>query len=130
MLQPDPGLTLPPELSTYLGALAAGDSEAAVAAFEPDGHLLEAVGAGTDHRGTDALRAFHHRLFAEGHRIRLQGGSLVDDGRLGALEYDVVPPTPTGEREAGIAVFERGPNGRLAALRVYDTLDPALVPGG
>ena len=51
--------------------------------------------------------------------------------RLCALEYNVVrwgktelPP------EAGVAVYVRGPSGRLAAARVYDDAEPPLgAPG-
>ncbi len=55
--------------------------------------------------------------------------AVIDDGRVCALEYNVVrwgkaelPP------EAGVAVYVRGPNGKLAAARIYDDTDPPLSP--
>ena len=60
--------------------------------------------------------------------IPLEHCGVTDDGRSCMLEYNVVrwgktelPP------EAGVAVYVRGPNGRLAAARIYDDVDPPLA---
>jgi hypothetical protein len=52
---------------------------------------------------------------------------VTDDGTRVALEFNAVawggqqmPP------QAGVAVYERGRSGRLAAARVYDDVDPPL----
>ena len=53
--------------------------------------------------------------------------TLIDDGRACALEYNVVRWGETElQPEAGIAVYVRGENGRLAAARIYDDVDPPL----
>jgi hypothetical protein len=128
VLQPDPQLQEPDVVAEYQRALAAGDVDAIVAAFEPDGYAREPAGGQYVHTGPEGLRAFYERLFSNDGGIALEHCALIDDGRACALEYNVVrwgktelPP------EAGIAVYVRGPGGRLAAARIYDDVDPPLV---
>ncbi len=54
--------------------------------------------------------------------------TLTDDGVLCAIEYNLVrwgvtdlPP------QAGIAIYERGSSGLLAAARIYDDGEPPTV---
>ena len=120
ILQDDPALALDGIAATYVQALAAGDAEAAVALFEPDGLVREPAGAGYVHQGPEALRAFFGRRLAGG-PVVLERCALADDGEARALEYNVLG---AGERdpapEAGVAVFVPGASGRLAALHLYD----------
>ena len=109
----------------YQAALAAGDAEAVVATFEPDGYYREPVGPASAHRGARALGSFFTRCFSAGGGIGLQNCAVTDDGVRCALEYNCVrwgthdlPP------QAGIGVYERGPDGLLAAARVYDDVEP------
>ena len=127
LLQRDPELRESDVVADYQRALAAGDVDAILAAFEPDGYAREPAGAGYIHRGSEGLRAFYERLFSNDGGIPLEHCSLVDDGRVCALEYNVVrwgktelPP------EAGVAVYARGQSGKLAAARIYDDVDPPL----
>jgi hypothetical protein len=127
VLQPDPHLEVPDVVGEYQRALAAGDTEAAVAAFEPDGYMREPAGPAHTHRGTDELRALYESFFSKG-GIALEHCALIDDTRGCALEYNVrrwgemeLPP------QAGIAVYERGRGGRLAAARIYDDVGPPLT---
>jgi hypothetical protein len=127
VLQPDPGILEADIVGEYQRALAAGDVEAAVAAFEPDGYMREPAGAANIHRGTDELRALYTRFFSNGGGIPLEHCAVHDDGRACALEYNVarwgrteLPP------EAGLAVYVRGDSGKLAVARVYDDADPPL----
>ncbi len=114
-------------MAEYQAALAAGDLDAIVAAFEPDGYAREPAGGQHVHSGPDGLRAFYELLFSNGGGIPLEHCALIDDGRACALEYNVVrwgktelPP------QAGVAVYVRGESGRLAAARIYDDVDPPL----
>jgi hypothetical protein len=127
LLQPDPDLHASDILGDYQRALAAGDVEAAVAAFEPDGYVREPAGAAHSHRGTDELRALYRLFFSNGGGIPLEHCAVTDDGRSCGLEYNVVAWGRTAlPPEAGIAVYVRGDSGKLATARIYDDADPPL----
>jgi hypothetical protein len=127
LLQPDPELRAPDVVGDYQRALASGDVDAIVAAFQPDGYAREPAGGPHIHRGHDGLRSFYEFLFSNGGGVLLEHCAVIDDGRSCALEYNVVrwgqtelPP------EAGVAVYVRGGSGRLAAARIYDDVDPPV----
>jgi hypothetical protein len=127
LLQPDLDLHEPDVVGEYQRALATGDVEAIIAAFEPDGYMREPAGGAHVHRGTDELRALYQRFFSNGGGIALEHCTVTDDGRACALEYNVVAWGRTAlPPEAGLAVYVRGDSGRLAAARVYDDSDPPL----
>ena len=128
LLQADPEVSESDVVGEYQRALAAGDVDAIVAAFEPNGYAREPAGGGYVHRGTDGLREFYEHLFSNGGGIPLEHCAVIDDGRACALEYNVrrwgqtdLPP------QAGVAVYVRGESGRLAAARIYDDADPPLA---
>jgi ketosteroid isomerase-like protein len=107
----------------YQAALAAGDTEAIVSTFAPDGCYREPIGPHSAHRGTDELRSFFATQFSHG-GIGLQHCMVTDDGVRCALEYNCVrwgghdlPP------QAGIGIYERGPDGLLVAARIYDDIE-------
>ena len=129
LLQPDPDLHLPDVVGEYQRALAVGDVDAAVAAFEPDAYVREPAGGPHVHRGQDELASLYESFFSNGGGIPLEHCAVTDDGRACALEYNVVrwgrtdlPP------EAGLAVYVRGASGKLASARIYDDTDPPLRP--
>ena len=108
----------------YQAALSAGDEDAIVSTFTADGYFQEPFGPHHVHTGTSELRSYFARCVSSG-GIRLEDCAVTDDGVRCALEYncvrwngrDVAP-------QAGIGVFERAPDGLLAAVRVYDDVDP------
>jgi hypothetical protein len=109
----------------YQAGLAAGDTEAVVAAFAADGYFRGPFGPRYAHHGTAELRSFFARCFSTGGGISLEHCAVTDDGVRCALEYNCVrwgssdlPP------QAGLSVHERGPDGLLAAVRVYDDVQP------
>jgi ketosteroid isomerase-like protein len=111
----------------YQAALDTGDAEAILNTFAPDGYYREPIGPHPTHRGTVELRSFFDRRFSAGGGIGLQHCAVTDDGVRCALEYNCVrwgshdlPP------QAGLVVFERGPDGLLAAARVYDDIEPPV----
>jgi ketosteroid isomerase-like protein len=127
LLQPDPELREPDIVADYQAALSAGDLEAIVAMFEPDGYAREPAGGGYLHRGADAVRTFYQRLFSNDGGVGLEHCSLIDGTHAYALEYNVVRWGKTELRpEAGVAVYVRGQSGRLAAARIYDDVEPSL----
>lgn len=121
-----PGADRPGDVvGRYRAALSDGDTEAVVRAFEPDGYLREPVGPPYTHRGAGALRSYFSRCFGEGGGLDVQECAVTDDGVRCAVEYNCLrwgshdlPP------QAGIGVYERGPDGLLAAARIYDDIQP------
>jgi hypothetical protein len=129
LLQPNPDVQARDVVGEYQRALAAGDVEATVAAFEPNAYVREPAGGPYVHRGEDELRSLYKLFFSNGGGIPLEHCTVTDDRHACALEYNVVrwgrtelPP------EAGVAVYVRGNNGRLAVARIYDDSDPPLTP--
>lgn len=127
VLQPDPDLRESDVVADYQRALAAGDVDAIVALFEPDGYAREPAGGQYVHTGSDGLRAFYEHLFSNGGGIPLEHCVVIDDKRVCALEYNVVQWGQTHLLpEAGVAVYVRGQTGKLAAARIYDDVSPPL----
>ncbi len=130
LLQPDPEVRESGVVDEYQRALAVGDVDAILATFEAGGYAREPAGGEHVHRGPDGLRAFYERLFSAGGGIPLEHCAAIDNGRSCALEYNVVRWGQTDlPPQAGMAVYERGPGGRIAAARIYDDVDPPLGPG-
>ncbi len=124
-----PGQVRPGDVvGRYQAALAAGDTEAVVNTFAPDGYFRGPLSPGDAHRGSEELRSFFAWCFSAGGGIGLEDCAVTDDGLRCALEYNLVrwggqdlPP------QAGLGVYERGPDGLLAAARIYDSVE---TPGG
>jgi hypothetical protein len=104
-------------IGQHVDALAAGDVDAVLATFEAPGYLRETTGQ--THRGGAALRAYLDGVSS----VELQPCVVTDDGVRCVVEYNC---RRWAGREltprAGLAVYERGPDGRLAAVRLYDDL--------
>ena len=128
LLPADPKLHTEGTPGVYQRALADGDLAGIVATFEPDGYAREPSGAAYLHRGTEALYELYGHMFANAGGIGLEHCTLTDDGVRCAIEYNCVrwgdteiPP------QAGVAVYERGSGGLLAAARIYDDVEPPSV---
>jgi ketosteroid isomerase-like protein len=111
----------------YLAALAAGDTERIVSTFAPDGYFAEPIGPQYVHRGPADLRTYFTRSFSAGGGIDLEKCVVTDDGVRCALEYSCIRwgshyLTP----QAGIGVWDRRPDGLLAAVRTYDDVEPPV----
>lgn len=112
----------------YQAALTAGDTDAVVSTFAPEGYYREAIGPHLTHRGTAELRSFFTACFGAGGGIDLRPCVTTDDGVRCALEFNCqrwgshdLPP------QAGIAVYERGADGLLAAARIYDDIEAPVA---
>jgi SnoaL-like domain len=128
LLPADPALHAEGTPAEYQRALAEGDLEAILATFEPDGYAREPSGAAYLHRGTEALRELYAHMFANAGGIGLEHCTLTDDGVRCAIEYNGVRwGTSELPPQAGVAVYERGGSGLLAAARIYDDVEPPAV---
>ena len=114
-------------VGAYHRALRAGELAAIVESFEADGLAREPAGGAHAYRGPERLRSFYAHLCGEDTGIALEYCTLNDDGVRCALEYNCVnwagTPIPP---QAGVAVYQRGSSGRLAAARIYDDVDPPM----
>jgi len=121
----EPGPARPGDVvGRYQDGLAAGDTDAVVSTFAPDGYFCGPFGPDHAHRGTAELRSFFARCFSAGGGIDLQDCAVTDDGVRCALEYNCVRwGSHDLAPQAGIGVYERGPDGLLAAARVYDDIE-------
>jgi hypothetical protein len=111
-------------IARYQAALDSGDADAIVDTFAPDGYYREPIGPHRVHRGAMELRSFFDARLRGG-GIGLQHCAVTDDGVRCALEYNCIrwggdDLTP----QAGLSVHERTPDGLLAAVRVYDDVEP------
>jgi len=108
----------------YFAALNMGDAHALETGW-PGEVVIYDPRAG-EVRGHQQVRQFVSRnlSFSAGGGIGLEHCAVTDDGLRCALEYNLVrwgshdlPP------QAGLGVYERGPDGLLAAARVYDDVE-------
>jgi hypothetical protein len=128
LLPKDPNLHAEGTPGDYQRMLAEGDLAGIVATFEPDGYAREPSGGAYLHLGAEGLRELYAHLFANGGGIPLEHCTLTDDGVRCAIEYNCVRWGLTGiPPQAGVAVYERGSSGLLAAARIYDDVEPPAV---
>lgn len=127
LLQPDPSIALQGVIGVYQRALAKGNVDSIVGAFEPDGSFREPSGGVWVHRGTTALRAFMAQILGAG-GIGLEHCTLTDDGVVAAIEFNAVR---FGSRQvapqAGLAVYQRSPRGLLQTARIYDDVNVEVL---
>ena len=123
LLPPDSTLQLTDVIAEYQHALAAGDVEAIVRTFEPEGYFREPAGGDYVYHGLEQLRRFMAQLLGPG-GIPLEHCTMTDDGVACAIEFNAVKfgPHPLVP-QAGVAVYERGPSGRLCGARIYDDVN-------
>jgi hypothetical protein len=129
LLPADPSQHFTDVVAEYQNALDSGDIDAIVNAFEPEGYFREPAGGPWIYRGREKLREFMVHLLGSG-GIRLEHCTITDDGVACALEFNAVQFGPHMlEPQAGVAVYERGKSGRLAAARIYDDVNVEALAG-
>jgi hypothetical protein len=127
---PSGSVELSDVVARYQAALAAGDTDETVNSFGEDGYLREPTGPNPTHRGAVELHTYFGSIFSAGGGIGLQQCAVTDDGVRCALEYNCIR---WGQRtlpsQAGLVVHERGSDGLLGAVRVYDDVEPPVRSG-
>ncbi len=77
----------------------------------------------TSTAGSEQLHEFMAHLLASG-GIRLEHCTATDDGVACAIEFNAVQfGSQRLQPQAGVAVYQRGPSGRLHAARIYDDVN-------
>lgn len=127
LLPPDTTLVFRDVIGVYQRALAAGNVDSIVDAFESDGYFREPSGGIYVHRGREALRSFFTAVLRSG-GIGLEHCTVTDDDTVAAIEFIAVRfgrqrLTP----QAGLAVYERAPGGRVRAARIYDDVNVEVL---
>ncbi|MDP9002444.1 MAG: hypothetical protein M3O46_20320 [Myxococcota bacterium] len=120
----DDDLAVPPPVAAHLNALLRGDVDGIVASFGDGATVRDADGVTHRKEGSGGpLRAFYERLLASRASgqagVEVLKGARADDGSTCALEYTVARAPGRDLAESGLAVYERGDNGLLSALRLY-----------
>jgi ketosteroid isomerase-like protein len=129
IMKPQPGLASD-VIGQYQAGIAAGDPDAVVSTFQPDGYFRGATGPDDIHRGTSELQTYFTRRLGAG-GIVVQDCAVTDDGTSCAVEYNIIRWGPRElTPQAGISVFDRGPGGLLAAARLYDDVQSPAGAGG
>lgn len=125
LLSRNPSIVVPDAIGDYQRALAAGDLEGILYAYEDDATAREPAGGPYVFTGKESLRHVYSLRFADGAGIHLEHCTITDDGIACALEYHVGRWGHTSiEPQAGVAVYERGRSGKIASARIYDDIDP------
>jgi hypothetical protein len=112
------GTTTPGDVvGRHFEALDAGDTDAVLATFGPDAYLRETTGQ--TYRGGAELRAYLKSVST----VELQPCVVTDDGDRCVVEFNCLRFSGREvSPQAGLGVYERGPDGLLAAVRLYDDL--------
>lgn len=117
-------LVLPKLVADHLAALETGSVKDVLGCFEADGILVDGSGKAYD-RVTGSLEGYWKRFVESGACI-LERGGYADGGKTCGLEYTLTKVSGNAAvPSAGLLVYERGGNGLIRTLRVYDD---ALTP--
>jgi hypothetical protein len=124
LLAKDPDVHESDVVGEYQAALAAGDADRITATFEPDGCFREPAGPQFRRCGIDVLHDFFELFFSKGGGIILEHCTVTEDGVRTVLEFNAVRWGGVDlPRQAGVAVYERGPSGKLHEARIYDDVE-------
>jgi hypothetical protein len=122
----DPHLRLPDVIAEYMDGLHTANLARSESVFERDAYFREPSGGDYVYRGSDGIRDAYGAFYKVG-PIFLEHCTVIDDGVACGVEFIAVGWGPRKfEPQAGVAVYERGRSGKLAAARVYDDVDVDL----
>ena len=119
---------LPPVLQDLERGRAAGDLDAVLACYEEDAEVCLLGPVPLLVHGRDELRRLHATPEVAGNASRTATGPVTDDGRTCVVEYWSGRCGPGRPDEVGVAVYERGPHGRILRERRYRVAATRSVP--
>ena len=115
-------ISKPKIIDQYLTAIAKSDLDTALKSFEADGYIRESGGNSHTHAGEKARRKFFEALLAHG-GIVFNYCSETFDGDRCAIEYVCDHwGRHKLEPQCGLTVYEIGPFGKIAAMRIYNDI--------
>ncbi len=126
---PTEKLAEPAIVEAYMAALEEPNQALILALFAEEGYVREPSGSRYKHSGADGRRAFYEMVFQGGGGVVLQHYTATSDSHSFAVEYNcdewgkVKLPA-----QAGLAVYQIDPSGKLEAVRIYDDITPP-APG-
>lgn len=124
VLKPVDNLDEPDIIIRYMQGIKNADIEMVLSLFEEDGYLQEPSGSKFRHKRKTGLREFYNYAFYKG-GVPLKHCTATFDERYFAVEYVFDQwGNVRFESQAGIAIYEIGKTGKIAAVRIYDDASP------
>lgn len=124
ILKPDKTLVEPDVITKYMQGLKSADKDLILSLFEKDAYIQEPSGSKYRHFGESGRDEFYSFALDKG-GVPLQHCTATFDGKHFAVEYIFDEwGNKKFEPQAGIAIYEIGETGKIAAIRIYDDASP------
>jgi hypothetical protein len=123
ILQPEQ-LDEPDIISMYMQGIKNADKDFVLSLFEENAYVQEPSGSKFRHHGKSGREKFYNFTFRRG-GVPLKHCTATYDGKHFAVEYIFDEwGDKKFEPQAGIAVYDIGESGKIAAVRIYDDASP------
>jgi hypothetical protein len=124
ILEPEHDLDEPDIIKLYMQGIKNADKEFVLSLFEERAYIQEPSGSKFIHKGKTGLEKFYSNALDKG-GVNLKHCTATFDGRHFAVEYVFDEwGNKKFEPQAGIAIYEIGETGKIAAVRIYDDATP------
>lgn len=120
ILKPDNNLVEPDIITEYSKGIKKADKDLVLSLFEDGAYVQEPSGSKYKHKGREALNEFYSYILSKG-GVSFNHCTATFDGKHFVVEYIIDEwGDKKFEPQAGIAVYEIGKTGKIAAVRIYD----------
>ena len=124
ILEPEDHLDEPDIISLYMEGIKNADKEFVLSLFEDKAYIQEPSGSKFRHYGKAGREKFYSYALDKG-GVPLKHCTATFDGKHFAVEYVFDEWGDNKfEPQAGIAIYEIGESGKIAAVRIYDDASP------
>ena len=124
ILEPEEILDEPDIISMYMQGIKNADKEFVLSLFEEKAYVQEPSGSKFRHQGKAEREKFYSFTLDKG-GVHLKYCASTFDGKHFAVEYVFDEwGDKKFEPQAGIAIYEIGESGKIAAVRIYDDASP------